>query len=285
MQNQIGKRYKKNVISALFYVLYILLAVVFIFPLVYMVISSFKNDSQIVMDMSSIAAFLPRGELSLQNYHDILNKMDFLKYFINSLSVSVCSIVIGTTINAMLGYVLGMLDFRGKKIIFSLVLAFMIVPTESIIINRFLVVNTIGLINTRVGLIAPWLALPMYIYLFYNHFRRMPGELMEAAIVDGESYIGIFWKIMLPLSKPICATVAIMTFINTWGDLLWPSMVTRDDSLRLLPQALRSLFLNDQTLWGQVFAFGVLATIPVLILFLVFQKQFVESLVSSGIKG
>ena len=108
---------------------------------------------------------------------------------------------------------------------------------------------------------------------------------MEAAIIDGEGYIGIFWKIMLPLSKPICATVAIMTFIYTWGDLLWPSMVTRDSTLRTLPQALRTLFISEQTLWGQIFAFGVLTTIPVLIVFIACQKSFEESLTASGIKG
>ena len=90
---------------------------------------------------------------------------------------------------------------------------------------------------------------------------------------------------MLPLSKPICATVAIMTFIYTWGDLLWPSMVTRDSTLRTLPQALRTLFISEQTLWGQIFAFGVLTTIPVFIVFIACQKSFVESLTASGIKG
>ena len=125
-----------------------------------------------------------------------------------------------------------MLQFKGKKLLFAAILAFMIVPNESIIINRFLVVNNLNMVNTLFGLMVPWLAMPMYIYLFYNHFRRMPYELVDAAVVDGESYIGIFWKIMLPLSKPICATVAIMIYIHAWGDLLWPTMVTRDDSLR-----------------------------------------------------
>ena len=192
---------------------------------------------------------------------------------------------IGTLVNAMMGYVLGMLQFKGKNLLFAVILAFMIVPNESIIINRFLVVNNLKMVNTLPGLMVPWLAMPMYIYLFYNHFRRMPYELVDAAVVDGESYVGIFWKIMLPLSKPICATVAIMIYIHAWGDLLWPTMVTRDDSLRTLPQALRSLFQSDQTLWGQVFAFGTLATIPVFLLFLTYQKQFVESLASTGIKG
>ena len=284
MGNNMAINQRKKVKQALFYILYIALSVLFIFPLVYMVISSFKTDDQIVKDMSSIAAFIPHGELSVQNYQDVFEKLNFFKYFANSMTISLCSVVIGTIINAMMGYVLGMLQFKGKKLLFAVILAFMIVPNESIIINRFLVVNNLNLV-IHLGLMIPWLAMPMYIYLFYNHFRRMPYELVDAAVVDGESYVGIFWKIMLPLSKPICATVAIMIYIHAWGDLLWPTMVTRDDSLRTLPQALRSLFQSDQTLWGQVFAFGTLATVPVFLLFLTFQKQFVESLASTGIKG
>ncbi|MGN0353789.1 MAG: carbohydrate ABC transporter permease [Muricoprocola sp.] len=280
-----SKKKKQRVKNILLYALYIILALIFVFPLVYMIVSSFKNDNQIVKDMSSLYAFLPCGELSLQNYKDVLLKLDFLKYFCNSTVVSVSAVILGTLINGMVGYTLGMMKFRGKKLMFSLVLAFMIVPNEAIIINRFMVINQLGLVNTWAGLALPYLVSPMYIYMFYNHFRGMPYELVDAAIVDGESYIGIFWKIMLPLSKPICATVAIMTFIYTWGDLLWPSMVTRDTSLRTLPLALRSLFINEQTLWGQVFAFGVLATIPILLIFIFFQKEFVESLTSSGIKG
>lgn len=276
---------KRNIRKTFLYVIYILLSFIFIFPLVYMIVSSFKTDAQIVMDMSSISAFIPKGELSIQNYIDVFQKLDYIQYFCNSIIVSACAVCIGTLINAMLGYVIGMMNFRWKKLLLSFILAFMIVPNESIIINRFLVVNNIHLVNTLPGLIIPYLALPMYIYMFYNHFKVMPRELMEAAIIDGEGYIGIFWKIMLPLSKPICATVAIMTFIYTWGDLLWPSMVTRDSTLRTLPQALRTLFISEQTLWGQIFAFGVLATIPVLIVFIACQKSFVESLTASGIKG
>ena len=285
MGNNMAINQRKKVKQALFYILYIALSVLFIFPLVYMVISSFKTDDQIVKDMSSIAAFIPHGELSVQNYQDVFEKLNFFKYFANSMTISLCSVVIGTIINAMMGYVLGMLQFKGKKLLFAVILAFMIVPNESIIINRFLVVNNLNLVNTLLGLMIPWLAMPMYIYLFYNHFRRMPYELVDAAVVDGESYVGIFWKIMLPLSKPICATVAIMIYIHAWGDLLWPTMVTRDDSLRTLPQALRSLFQSDQTLWGQVFAFGDISNCSGFSAVPYISKRFVESLASTGIKG
>lgn len=113
----------------------------------------------------------------------------------------------------------------------------------------------------------------------------MPRELLEAAIVDGETYNGIFWKIMLPLSKPVISTVAIMGFIRSWGDLLWPTLVTRDETYRTLPLALRALSTDVYIFWGQIFAFASLMTLPVLIIFILFQKQFIQSLAMTGIKG
>ena len=114
-------------------------------------------------------------------------------------------------------------------------------------------VNSLGMLNTYIGLAIPSVAYPMYMYLYYNHFKGMPKELQEAAIIDGASYWKIFTKIMMPLSKPIITTVAIMAFIRSWSDLLWPTLVTRDGTYRTLPLALKSLFSDTYTDWGQVF--------------------------------
>ena len=167
----------------------------------------------------------------------------------------------------------------------SLMISLTIIPTEAVVINRFLVAVNMGVVNTVWALALPNLAIPMYVYLFYQHFRGMPKDLVEAAIIDGESYTGIFFKIMTPLSKPIYATVAIMSFIRAWGDLLWPTLVVRDNTWMTLPQKLRSLNDNVYTYWGQIFAFSAMVTLPILIVFLVFQKQFVQSVAMSGIKG
>ena len=164
-------------------------------------------------------------------------------------------------------------------------IALSVIPTEAVIINRFLVANELGILNSYIGLAIPTVAYPMFMFLYYNHFKGMPKELMEAAIVDGDSYAGIFWHIMFPLSKPIIATVAIMGFIRSWGDLLWPTLVTRDETYRTLPLALRALSTDVYIFWGQIFAFATLMTIPVFVIFLLFQKQFIQSLAMSGIKG
>ena len=266
-------------------VLYVAVACVFVLPILYMFVSSFKTDTQIVSDMSTIKAFLPTGHLSFDNYTTIMVEGQFLRFFKNSALIAILNVALAVIINAMIGYALGLLEFRGKGILISLIIALAVVPTESVIINKFIVVNSMGLMNTIWGLAIPSVGYPMFIFLYYSHFKGMPKELVEAAVVDGEKYSGVFWKIMLPLSKPIVATVAIMGFIRSWGDVLWPTLVTRDETWRTLPLALRALSTDVYIFWGQIFAFSSLMTLPVLVIFIIFQKQFIQSLAMTGIKG
>ena len=284
MRTAMSKR-KKNLLKICMYVGYVLIAIVFIGPILFLFISSLKTYAQIESDMSNIYAFLPHGTLSFDNYVNVIKKMDFLKYFKNSVVVTAIFMIAATVINAMVGYALGMLKFKGRRIIISVIVAMSIIPTESIVINRFMVVNQLGLLNTYLGLAIPSVAYPMYMFLYYNHFRGIPADLQEAAILDGAGYGTIFLKIMLPLSKPIITTVAIMAFIRSWSDLLWPTLVTRDGTYRTLPLALKTLFSDTYTDWGQVFAFSTMMVIPTMIVFLLFQKHFVASVTSSGIKG
>lgn len=276
---------KKTAVSAVFYVIYVAVAIVFIAPLIFLFVSSFKEETQLVSDMATLRAFVPYGNMTLDNYVQVFEKLDFLHYFRNSTINTVIQVFFGMFINAMMGYALGMLEFKGKNLLVSLMIALTIIPTEAVIINRFMVTFNLGIINTIWALAIPNLATPMYVFLFYQHYRGMPKELLEAAVIDGEGYTGIFFKIMTPLSKPIYATVAIMSFIRAWGDLLWPTLVTRDNTWRTLPQALRGLNDSVYTFWGQIFAFSAMITLPILIIFLVFQKQFVQSVAATGVKG
>lgn len=276
---------KKRVTNTLFYVLYVAVAVLFLAPLLFLFISSMKEETQLISDMTTLKAFVPYGNMSLDNYVQVFEKMDFLHYFRNSALNAVIQVLVGLLVNGMMGYALGLLEFRGRKFLVSLMISLTIIPTEAVVINRFLVTVDLGVVNTVWALALPNLAIPMYIYLFYQHFRGMPKDLVEAAVIDGESYTGIFFKIMTPLSKPIYATVAIMSFIRAWGDLLWPTLVVRDNTWMTLPQKLRSLNDNVYTYWGQIFAFSAMVTLPILIVFLAFQKQFVQSVAMTGIKG
>ncbi|MBQ9326830.1 MAG: carbohydrate ABC transporter permease [Clostridia bacterium] len=276
---------RKYVSNTLFYVLYVAVAILFLAPLVFLFVSSLKDETQLISDMTTMKAFIPYGKMGLDNYVQVFEKMDFLHYFRNSAINAIIQVAAGLLINGMMGYALGLLEFKGRKFLISLMISLTIIPTEAVVINRFLVAVNLGVVNTVWALSLPNLAIPMYVYLFYQHFRGMPKDLVEAAVIDGESYTGIFFRIMTPLSKPIYATVAIMSFIRAWGDLLWPTLVVRDNTWMTLPQKLRSLNDSVYTYWGQIFAFSAMVTLPILIVFLVFQKQFVQSVAMTGIKG
>ncbi len=280
-----GKKTQRKVTNILFYLLYVVVALIFIAPLWFLFLSAMKEETQVVSDMATMKAFVPYGTLTFENYQAVFEKLDFLHYFRNTLLNALLQVVFGMVINGMMGYALGLLKFRGSKFLVALMIALTIIPTEAVVINRFMVTKDLGLLNTLWALSVPNMATPMYVYLFYQHFRGMPKELLEAAVIDGESYTGIFFKIMTPLSKPIYSTVAIMTLIRAWGDLLWPTLVTRDNTWRTLTQALRGLDDSVYTFWGQIFAFSAMMTLPLLVVFVLFQKQFVQSVAMSGIKG
>ncbi len=280
-----GKKTQRKVTNILFYLLYVVVALIFIAPLWFLFLSAMKEETQVVSDMATMKAFVPYGTLTFENYQAVFEKLDFLHYFRNTLLNALLQVAFGMVINGMMGYALGLLKFRGSKFLVALMIALTIIPTEAVVINRFMVTKDLGLLNTLWALSVPNMATPMYVYLFYQHFRGMPKELLEAAVIDGESYTGIFFKIMTPLSKPIYSTVAIMTLIRAWGDLLWPTLVTRDNTWRTLTQALRGLDDSVYTFWGQIFAFSAMMTLPLLVVFVLFQKQFVQSVAMSGIKG
>ncbi|MBT9777997.1 ABC transporter permease subunit [Clostridium sp. MCC353] len=276
-----SKKFRENTIL---YIILIMVAVLFIAPPICLFVSSFKTSSQISVDMSNVYAFLPHGKMSMDNYIYLFGKLSVGRFFINSLISSSVSILLAVLFNAMMGYALGMLKFKGKGILLSLILSLLIVPSEAVIVNKMIVVNSMGLIDKMLSLILPFMATPFYIFLFYQHFKDMPYDLMEAAVMDGCSYPQIFFKIMFPLSKPVIATVSILLFVKRWGDVAWPAMVTRSNAIKVLPLALQS-FYGDMNDWGPIFAMGTVMTVPVMIIFVAFQKQFIQSIAMSGIKG
>lgn len=281
-----GLSAQKRLLKGLQYTALIFFVIVFLFPMVFMIVASLKgNEIQIVKDMSSIKAFLPYGEVGLQNYLDVFNRMPIAKFLFNSVFITMTTVCIGVFFNSMLAFALARMEFRFKNLILMLIIALIIVPIESIIIPMLLLVNEMGIIDTYTVQILPFIADAFLIFMFYQAFLDVPKALDEAAIVDGASYFRIYWQIAMPLIKPTVATAFITNAIARWGDLLWPVMVTRGETVRPLPVAMQQLFTVRPIMWGDVFAFATIITLPVLIMFLIFQRQFVESIASSGVKG
>ncbi|MBT3040245.1 MAG: carbohydrate ABC transporter permease [Candidatus Thiodiazotropha endolucinida] len=260
------------------------MAALFIVPLLMMFVGSLKPDQSILVEGGSLAAFLP-GEVSLQNYADVFRRSDFLRYFFNSLFITGCIVSSGLLVNSMAAYAFARLQWRGRDLLFNLVLALMILPFEAIAIPLFYGASMLGLRDSFSIQIVPFIANAFAIYLFYSFFIGMPKELEEAARLDGASTLRIFFSIIMPNAKPVFASVAILTFLTWWGSYLWPMMVTIGPSVRPLPVAIASFFTLPPLNWGDILAFGVMMVLPVLLLFIIFQRWFVRGVASSAIKG
>ena len=276
----------------------VIASVVAVFPLLFMVFSSFKDDDQIFADLGTIRAFLPVGDLGLENYAGVFERVPAGRFILNSVVVTVAIVVLGLVVNSMIGFAIARMRWRGKSIVLSLVLATLMVPFETIAVPLVFWVAKLpslqwvadgllvkqGMLNTYQVQILPFIANALAIFLFAQHFGDIPREIDEAARVDGAGWWTIYRRIVVPLSGPTFATVAIITMLPAWNSYLWPLMVVQAESMRPASVGMQYFFqLNP--VWGQIMAYGTLITLPVLIIFVAFQRSFVQSLAGTAVKG
>jgi multiple sugar transport system permease protein len=266
------------------YLILILLAFLFVAPILFMIVGSLKPDDLVLVESGSIKAFIP-DKISLQNYQDVFERVNFTRYFFNSLFITSMIVLMGLLVNSMAAYAFARMQWQGRDILFAVVLALMIIPFEAIAVPLFFQITIIGLRNTYIAQIVPFIANAFSIYLFYTFFIDLPKELEEAAKVDGASALQTFFQIIVPVAKPAFATVAILTFLTQWGSFLWPIMITVGENVRPLPVAIAEFQTLPPLQWGDIMAFGVMMVAPVLTIFLIFQKWFVKGVASSGVKG
>lgn len=279
--------------KALTYIALSLGAFVMILPFIWMLLTSVKIDSEIFSDT---IIWLP-SQFDFKNYRDAYEQTKMGRLFVNTTFITAIAVASQVILGAMAGYAFARLHFKGKNIIFFSLLATMMVPFEVLIIPIFLFVRAFplaggnnilgqggtGLFNTYAGVIFPNLISVFSIFLFRQFYLRFPHEIEEAAIVDGCSRVGVFWRILLPNSKPVMATMALFAFLWSWNDFLWPLVVVRDDALNTLQLGL-SLFNQEQgTQWAELMAASAMAVVPVIILYLLLQRFLTKGAVTSGI--
>lgn len=267
-------------------------------PILFMIMSSLKPEAQIFSDLRSIRAFLPVGDLSLDNYSGVMQRVPALRFIGNSLLVTALIVGIGLIVNSMIGFAISRMRWRGKGLILSLVLATLMVPFEAIAVPMVLWVSRLpvisweqdgfllsqGMLNTYSVQVLPFVANALAIFLFVQQFNDIPRELDEAARVDGASWFGIYRRVIVPLSGPTFATVAIITMLPAWNQYLWPLMVVQQEELRPSSVGMQ-YFFQLNTVWGEVMAYATMITLPVLVVFFLFQRSFVTSISASGLKG
>lgn len=264
----------------------LILSIFFLFPIVWMVMNSFKPEAMIAKDLNSIAAFMPpltEGNW-FENYISVITNSSLMRYMSNTLVYAVILIICSIIVNGLAGYALAKIKFPLREIWVFVILLLMIVPMETIITIHFIMIAKAGLLNTVIGYILPMIVSPFNIFLFRQVFSKLPDDLYEAAQLDNCGPIKYFFRVVLPMSKSIVATVGVFTFLGIWNDFLWPSLVFTSNNLLTVQIGLNSITANDNITMGQVLATITIVTIPVLIIYSLFSKQLVEGAMSSGSK-
>lgn len=265
-----------------------IITLVIVSPLFLLIVASLKPDRfQILAEMGSFKAFWVTNP-TLQNYLDILTfsgNQPFARYLVNSVLILVLTLAGGMLFNSMAAFVLACGGIRGRAFVLTMMIGLYIVPQESIVLPLLNIMNRIGLTDTFAAQILPFWASPLYIFLLYQFFRQIPRDLYDAARVDGASPFEIYLKVFLPISAPALATVAILLGIESWNQYLWPLLVTQSNYARPIAVGIASFFGADSTYWNLAMAASVVMMAPVLGFYLMFQKWFVSSVISSGVKG
>jgi multiple sugar transport system permease protein len=266
------------------YLLLSALAVFFLFPIIFMLVGAFKPDERVIAEGNSLRAFWP-SEPTVENFGAAFERARFGQLLMNSTIIAVFVVSLGLVVNSLAGYALARLPFPGSKLIVVGVIALMIIPLEAVAIPLLFMVSELGWRNTYHVQILPFVANPLFIYLFYTFFLGVPRSLEEAARIDGAGPIVTFLRVVVPLAKPVYATVGILSFLFIWGQLLWPILVTSGPDVRPLPLGM-SIFRSQPPIsWGDIMAYALMMTLPLMVAFIVFQRWFVASIARSGLKG
>lgn len=250
-------------------------------PFLWMLLGSFKTTGEL---RQVPPTWIPENP-TLANYEDLFSRLNFLGYFFNSTVVAIAVTAGNVIFGSMLGYALAKLNFRGKRVLFAVVLGTLMVPAVVTFMPLFVLVANMGLVNTHAGLILPFLAGAFGVFLMRQFISGIPNELLDAARVDGAGEHYIFWRIIMPLSGPAIATLAILTFLASWNSFLWPLVVATSDRMYTLPVAI-ALFATGQqeTNVALLMAGSVVVILPVLIVFILLQRYFTAGIAMTGIK-
>lgn len=255
-------------------------AVLMVAPIVWAAVSSFKTPSELAQSPPTL---LP-GQLEVGNYADALTSFNFAQYLTNSVIVTVAATALTLTINAMAAYALAKYNFRGRDTLFLITLSTIMIPVQVILLPVYQVVASLGMANTLLGLIIPPAATPTGVFLLRQYMLTIPDDLIEAARMDGAGEFRIFLRVVLPLCKPALAVVAIFSVIWRWNDFLWPLLIAQEESVYTLPVALARFSSQLVVPFNLVLAMSVLSIVPVVIIFLLMQKQIVRGIAQTGLK-
>ncbi|MEP0324267.1 carbohydrate ABC transporter permease [Bauldia litoralis] len=277
------------------YLVLALVGTIFLFPLIFMVMSSFKPTAQLLSDTSSLRAFLPVGDISLDNYFAAFRRAPIGLFVFNSVFITVVTVVASLFLCSLAAFSFVYMNWKGSGLLLSIMLATLIIPFETIAIPLLLFVSRLpwigldglefGWLNTYRVQIIPWIADALTVFLFVQYFKDLPRELIEAARVEGATWWQIYRRVVMPLAGPVIATAAILKSLKMYNEqYLWPLIVVQDEAHRPIMVGL-GYFFQLNVVWGEVMAYLSLITVPVLAFYLILQRAFIASIASAGVKG
>lgn len=277
---------RKNTTNILCGIILITLTIIAIFPLLWAITSSLRPDTEIYQYALPFQwhTFVP-VEFTGDAYLKLFTEFHFERPILNTLIVSAVTVLGSCIINSLAAFGFVFFDFKGKKLLYSMAIVSFLVPFESIAIPLYTVAEKLKWVDTFRGLIIPTIADGLVLFLFVQFFSNVPKELFEAARIDGASWFQVYLRILLPISKPVLVTAGLMTFINQWNAFLWPLLIAHGRDIRLIQVALSDFTAEHVTLWSCLYAASVISAVVPLLLFLPFQKCYVDGITQGGIKG
>lgn len=258
-------------------------AIFSLLPFLFATFSSFKPEADVLAQPPTL---LPQNP-TLQHYVDIFQSQEFpfQNYILNSLVYAVATAALNVVLGAMAGYAFGRMEFPGKNILFAMTLAVLMIPPSLIMIPKFLVANSLGLVNNLGALIIPAAVTPTSVFLMTQFLKTLPRELEESAVIDGASRFRTFWQIIFPLIRPAMITVAIFQFQGAWNDFMWPLLVMADRDKYTLTVGLTFFKGVHFTQFGLLLAGAMINTAPLVVIFFIFQRYFMRGISTSGLAG
>ena len=278
MNDALVSRGQLNIVRMVWMLVALVLALMTILPLLYMVSIGFKTPADMFQP-----SLMPKAP-TLNNYVYVLTQVPFVRYLINTFVISAVVTAVALLFHSMAGYALARLRFPGRETIFILIFSTFLVSLPVIIVPLFILVRSMGMLNSYAGIIVPSIFNAFGIFLLRQYYLSLPREIEEAAVIDGAGYWRIYWSIILPLSRPILSALAILFFLANWNSFLWPLTVSSDQNLWVVQVGIANFKSQYSASWNYIMAASTIVAAPMLILFVIFQKQIMESIKTSGLK-
>lgn len=259
-----------------------------IFPFIWLLSTSLKGVNE---DIFAYPPTIIPQDFTFANYVDVWNRVNFIGYFMNSMIVAALTVILNLVLSSLAAYPLARMNFKGKKVVFFSILATIMIPFQAIMLPVYIITLKLHLIDSvnnvmgYIGLVMPFAVSAFGIFLMRQAFMKVPREVEEAAIVDGCNILQMFVKVVLPMVKPTLAVLAVFTFIGSWGEFLWPSIMLTKDSMYTLPVGINNLQGMFSSNWRFIAAGSIIATIPIIIFFLAMQRYFISGENDGAVKG